>query len=157
MQHYSLVSKDQEWDWSDWSLTFKCCPLSQNTFWILTFRPLKTIMCKNTRNLSLCLNPSRSSLMFLSILGMDFRQLLTTYCKSNDTIRLEMKLNTAYEDLYHYFNYADAMECDPLEDTLSQISQGMFFHSITGNFQTKVKSLIFCWSPIVWMNRNFVY
>ena len=62
---------------------------------------------------------------------MDFNQTMTTYCNSNDTKRLEMKLNTVYKDLYHYFKYADAMECDPLEDTLSQITQGMFFFKVS--------------------------
>ena len=59
---------------------------------------------------------------------------MTNYCNANDTIRMEMKLSTGYKDLYHYFKYADAMECDPLEDTLSQITQSKFFSMYQSDF-----------------------
>ena len=56
----------------------------------------------------------------------NYKSVMNYYCQlESDISKEEMKSCGQFLDFFDYFKYADAMECDPLDDILNQNEAGM--------------------------------
>ena len=86
-------------------------------------RGQKNILCK-TFMLSILVNHDDYKLWTSDTPIQDYETHMTIYCNSTDAERDGMEDCTYFKKFFDYFDYANAMECDPFEDILAQKDQG---------------------------------
>ena len=78
----------------------------------------------------------------------EYERHMTIYCNSSDTEKNGMKDCKYLMKFFNYFDYADAMECDPFEDTLAQMEQGK---------SSNIRSIAFYLIKIITNQQSQIY